>query len=118
MPLTLPPGKRMAVALTFDFDAHSNWMGALGRTSPSYLSRGDFGADSDDLCDSVSGPNRKTGPRIEVLLRVNSESTRYGMNDGHLGQHIRHNQRDASSKQIRQNHGRACKSDGYAASQK
>jgi peptidoglycan/xylan/chitin deacetylase (PgdA/CDA1 family) len=45
MPLTLPPGKRMAVALTFDFDAHSNWMGALGRTSPSYLSRGDFGAE-------------------------------------------------------------------------
>jgi len=27
MPLILPPGKRMAVALTFDFDAHSNWMG-------------------------------------------------------------------------------------------
>jgi hypothetical protein len=33
MPLTLPPGRRMAVALTFDFDAHSNWMGSLGRTS-------------------------------------------------------------------------------------
>src|SRR5690242_14334461 len=45
MPLTLPPGKRMAVALTFDFDAHSNWMGSLGRTSLSYLSRGDFGAE-------------------------------------------------------------------------
>jgi len=44
-PLTLPPGKRMAVALTFDFDAHSPWMGTLGRTSPSYLSRGDFGAE-------------------------------------------------------------------------
>ena len=33
MPLILPPGKRMAVALTFDFDAHSNWMGSLGRPS-------------------------------------------------------------------------------------
>ena len=36
MPLILPPGKRMAVALTFDFDAHSNWMGSLGRTSLSH----------------------------------------------------------------------------------
>ena len=43
--LALPPGKRMAVALTFDFDAHSPWMGTLGRTSPSYLSRGDSGAE-------------------------------------------------------------------------
>lgn len=43
--LTLPPGRRMAVALTFDFDAHSPWMGTVGRTSPSYLSRGDFGAE-------------------------------------------------------------------------
>ena len=33
MPLTLPPGKRMAVALTFDVDAHSNWLGSLGRLS-------------------------------------------------------------------------------------
>src|SRR5690348_16146980 len=45
MPLTLPPGKRMAVALTFDFDAHSSWMGSPGWTSLSYLSRGDFGAE-------------------------------------------------------------------------
>jgi peptidoglycan-N-acetylglucosamine deacetylase len=45
MPLTLPEGKRMAVALSFDFDAHSPWMGSVNRTSLSYLSRGDFGAE-------------------------------------------------------------------------
>ncbi|GGL99035.1 polysaccharide deacetylase family protein [Nakamurella endophytica] len=44
MPLQLPTGKTMAVALTFDFDAHSPWMGSVGRPSLSYLSRGDFGA--------------------------------------------------------------------------
>lgn len=35
----------MAVALTFDFDAHSNWMGSMGKTSLSYLSRGEFAAE-------------------------------------------------------------------------
>ncbi len=38
--LALPPGKRMAVALTFDFDARSPWMGALGQTSPSWRGPG------------------------------------------------------------------------------
>lgn len=43
MPLQLPPGKRLAVALSADFDAQSLWM-AAGLTSPAYLSRGEFGA--------------------------------------------------------------------------
>jgi peptidoglycan/xylan/chitin deacetylase (PgdA/CDA1 family) len=39
-----PPGKQLAVCVTVDFDAHSVWMGAFGRTTPGYLSRGEFGA--------------------------------------------------------------------------
>lgn len=45
MPLQLPPGKRLAVSFGADFDAHCLWMGTFGVTSPSYLSRGEFGAE-------------------------------------------------------------------------
>jgi peptidoglycan-N-acetylglucosamine deacetylase len=45
MPLILPNGTHMAVAITVDFDAHSPWMGMLNNTNPSALSRGDFGVD-------------------------------------------------------------------------
>lgn len=44
MVLRLPEGKRTAVAISPDFDAHSAWMGS-GLTSPAYLSRGEFGAE-------------------------------------------------------------------------
>ena len=43
MPLQLPAGKRLAIALSVDFDAQSLWV-AAGLTSPAYLSRGEFGA--------------------------------------------------------------------------
>jgi peptidoglycan-N-acetylglucosamine deacetylase len=36
--------KDVAVALTFDFDAFSNWIYSLGQTTPGPLSRGEFGA--------------------------------------------------------------------------
>lgn len=45
MALHLPDGKRLAVALGADFDAHCLWMGTFDVTSPSYLSRGEFGAE-------------------------------------------------------------------------
>jgi peptidoglycan-N-acetylglucosamine deacetylase len=45
MSLHLPEGKRLAVNVGADFDAHSVWMGTFGLTSPSYLSRGEFGAE-------------------------------------------------------------------------
>lgn len=45
MPLNLPEGKTLAVSVGADFDAHSVWMGTFGLTSPSYLSRGEFGAE-------------------------------------------------------------------------
>jgi peptidoglycan/xylan/chitin deacetylase (PgdA/CDA1 family) len=44
MPIEMPDGKRTVVAMTIDFDAHSPWMG-MNKTSPSILSRGEFGAD-------------------------------------------------------------------------
>jgi peptidoglycan/xylan/chitin deacetylase (PgdA/CDA1 family) len=45
MPLNLPEGKTLAVNIGADFDAHSVWMGTFGLSSPSYLSRGEFGAE-------------------------------------------------------------------------
>lgn len=45
MPLHLPEGKRLAVSIGSDFDAHSVWMGTFGLSSPSYLSRGEFDAE-------------------------------------------------------------------------
>ncbi|MGH3274160.1 MAG: polysaccharide deacetylase family protein [Streptosporangiaceae bacterium] len=37
-------GRRLAVSLTFDFDAESAWLGAFGVNTPSALSRGAYGA--------------------------------------------------------------------------
>lgn len=45
MPLNLPPGKNLAVSISADFDAHAVWMGSFGTVSPSFLSRGEFGAE-------------------------------------------------------------------------
>jgi len=45
VPLALPDGKRLAVSIGADFDAHCLWMGTFGITTPSYLSRGEFGAE-------------------------------------------------------------------------
>jgi peptidoglycan/xylan/chitin deacetylase (PgdA/CDA1 family) len=45
MPLQLPAGKRLAISLSPDFDAHSVWIGTFRSTSQSNLSRGEFGAE-------------------------------------------------------------------------
>ena len=44
MPLILPKGKHLAIAISADFDAQSLWM-ANKQTSPSFMSRGEFGAE-------------------------------------------------------------------------
>lgn len=41
----LPPGKKVAVALGLDMDAMCIWDGSFHRWSPSYQSRGEFGAE-------------------------------------------------------------------------
>lgn len=40
----LPEGKRIAVAITCDFDAHAVWLGTFRFNTPAVLSRGEFGA--------------------------------------------------------------------------
>jgi hypothetical protein len=40
----IPAGKKIAVNLGCDFDAQSLWI-CLNRTSPAYMSRGEFGAE-------------------------------------------------------------------------
>lgn len=45
MPLNLPEGKRLALSLSPDFDAHSVWMGTFRSSSQTMLSRGEFGAE-------------------------------------------------------------------------
>lgn len=42
--LKLPEGKKIAVNLGTDFDAQSLWLGGYNKPSPSYMSRGEFGA--------------------------------------------------------------------------
>ena len=42
--IDLPEGKSIALTLTFDFDASSVWMSSFGKTSPAYMSRGEYGA--------------------------------------------------------------------------
>jgi peptidoglycan-N-acetylglucosamine deacetylase len=41
--MTENTGRDIHVALTFDFDAYTNWIGSLDATSPSMVSRGEFG---------------------------------------------------------------------------
>ena len=43
--LNLPEGKKIAVNLGVDFDAQSLWLGGFNRPSPSFMSRGEFGAE-------------------------------------------------------------------------
>ena len=42
--IILPEGKKMALTLTFDFDSASVWMESFGKSSPVYVSRGEYGA--------------------------------------------------------------------------
>lgn len=42
--MNLPEGKKMALTLTFDFDSASVWMESFGKSSPVYVSRGEYGA--------------------------------------------------------------------------
>ncbi len=44
MSTTAPRPRTVAVALTFDFDAESAWLGAMNFATPSALARGAYGA--------------------------------------------------------------------------
>lgn len=43
--VTLPPGKKIAVNLGVDFDAQCIWLGSFNYLTPSFMSRGQFGAE-------------------------------------------------------------------------
>ncbi|MBM7598996.1 peptidoglycan/xylan/chitin deacetylase (PgdA/CDA1 family) [Virgibacillus halotolerans] len=43
--IRLPEGKNIAVNIGCDFDATSVWMGTFQKTSPAFMSRGEFGAE-------------------------------------------------------------------------
>lgn len=43
--VNLPEGKKIALNLGFDFDSSSVWMESFGKTSPVYISRGEYGAE-------------------------------------------------------------------------
>lgn len=45
MPLQMPEGKRLAISLSPDFDAHSVWTGTFRTTSQTQLARGEFCAE-------------------------------------------------------------------------
>ncbi len=43
-PASWPDGQRVAVSLSFDVDTEPVWIGFQGQSSPSYMSRGEYGA--------------------------------------------------------------------------
>jgi peptidoglycan-N-acetylglucosamine deacetylase len=43
-PKVWPNGARVAVSLSFDVDTETVWLGFIGQSSPSYMSRGEYGA--------------------------------------------------------------------------
>ncbi len=43
-PAVWPNGARVAVSLSFDVDTEAVWLGFIGQSSPSYMSRGEYGA--------------------------------------------------------------------------
>jgi peptidoglycan-N-acetylglucosamine deacetylase len=43
-PPVWPNGARVAVSLSFDVDTETVWLGFIGQSSPSYMSRGEYGA--------------------------------------------------------------------------
>jgi hypothetical protein len=45
-PASWPDGAKVAVGLSFDVDTEPVWIGFQGQTSPSYMSRGQYGARS------------------------------------------------------------------------
>lgn len=72
-PKAWPGGARVAVALSFDVDTEPLWLSSLGLTSPSYMSRGEYGARRGmprilDLLDELEIPASFFVPAASLLL--------------------------------------------------
>jgi peptidoglycan/xylan/chitin deacetylase (PgdA/CDA1 family) len=63
-PSSWPDGAKVAVGLSFDVDTEPVWMGVFGLTSPSYMSRGEYGV-------------RAAMPRIMELLSKHDVSASF-----------------------------------------
>lgn len=63
-PDSWPGGNRVAVGLSFDVDTEPVWLGFLGQSSPSYMSRGEYGA-------------RVAMPRIMALMEKHDISASF-----------------------------------------
>jgi peptidoglycan/xylan/chitin deacetylase (PgdA/CDA1 family) len=86
-----PPAHDIQIALTFDFDSYTNWVGSVGATSPSMVSRGEFGpigvnrilkllADYNAPCTFfIPGATAVTYPRsIEAIYEAGHEVGHHG----------------------------------------
>ena len=72
-PESWPDGTRVAVSLSFDFDTEPVWMGFQDQQSPSYMSRGEYGARSGmprifNLLDKHDIPATFFIPAISMVL--------------------------------------------------
>lgn len=72
-PESWPDGTKVAVSLSFDFDTEPVWMGFQGQQSPSYMSRGEYGARSGmprifNLLDKHDIPATFFIPAISMVL--------------------------------------------------
>ena len=115
MVLQLPEGKRVAVAISPDFDAHSAWMSS-GHTSPAYLSRGEFGAEVGvprllDLFDRYDvratfctpGHSMLTFPRqLELIMSAGHEIASHGCYHERILDLDAERERELMAKQIEQ----------------
>ena len=61
---------------------------------------GDFGADGDDLDEAVSAADGESGPGVEVGLGINAEGSCDGMNDGHFGERVSHDDSEDRAEKI------------------
>ena len=82
--IDLPEGKSIALTLTFDFDASSVWMSSFGKTSPAYMSRGEYGACVAvprilDLLDVAMHPQVSGRPHMIAMLE---EFIQYALGKG------------------------------------
>jgi peptidoglycan/xylan/chitin deacetylase (PgdA/CDA1 family) len=91
LPINFPKNKRFAVCLTFDYDTLSVWVGALKQTTPTAISRGEFGlVGVERLLDLLEKYSIKSswyapGYDVEAHPDVIKEIFRKGHEIGHHG---------------------------------
>lgn len=87
----LPEGTKCAVSLTFDFDVLSPWVGPFNKTTPTAISRGEFGLIGTqrilDLLDkySIKGTWFIPGYDVDTFPDVVKEISNRGHEIGHHG---------------------------------